>query len=91
MLVVGTAQTPDWDDWPIYAAAIAAQVVRHAPSPRRACLELPRRSPREIFGEMRMANRVDLLLAPVGLLAAFGAAEQPYAVLLVVPLAGSSS
>ena len=35
-----------------------------------------------------MAHRVDLLLAPVGLLAAFAAADEPYAVLLVVPLAG---
>jgi putative nucleotidyltransferase with HDIG domain len=35
-----------------------------------------------------MTHRVDSLLAPVGLLAAFAAADQPYAVLLVVPLAG---
>ena len=33
-----------------------------------------------------LVYRVDALLAPVGLLAAFGAADQPYAVLLVLPL-----
>ena len=48
-----------------------------------SCLGVP---PREILVEMRMANRVDLLLSPVGLLAAFGAAGQPYAVLLLLPL-----
>ena len=50
-----------------------------------ACLGEP---PRLIFAEMRMARRVDLLLAPVGLLTAFAAVDQPYAALLIVPLAG---
>ncbi len=40
-------------------------------------------SRRESFAELRMSHRVDLLLSPVGLLAAFAAADQPYAVLLV--------
>ena len=86
VLILGSAQTPDWDHWAIYAAAIAAQVVFYTLiSAARAwsCLGVP---PREIFVEMRMANRVDLLLSPVGLLAAFGAAGQPYAVLLLLPL-----
>jgi putative nucleotidyltransferase with HDIG domain len=45
-------------------------------------------SPREVLGELGWVYRVDVLLAPVGLLAAFGAAEEPYTVLLVVPLVG---
>ena len=42
--------------------------------------------PRELGHELALISRVDALLAPVGLLAAFGAADQPYAVLLVLPL-----
>ena len=34
-----------------------------------------------------MAHRVDLLLSPIGLLVAFGAAGEPFAALLVLPLA----
>ena len=44
--------------------------------------------PRTVLAELKLAHRVDPLLAPVGLLAAFAAADQPYAALLVVPLAG---
>jgi putative nucleotidyltransferase with HDIG domain len=86
VLILGSAQTPDWGDWPVYVAAMAAQVLVYTiVSAARAwtCLGVP---PREILAEMRTANRVDLLLFPVGLLAAFGAAEQPYAVLLLLPL-----
>jgi len=36
--------------------------------------------------ELALVYRVDALLAPVGLLAAFAAAERPYAALLVLPL-----
>jgi putative nucleotidyltransferase with HDIG domain len=36
--------------------------------------------------ELALVYRVDALLAPVGLLAAFGAASEPYAVVLVLPL-----
>jgi putative nucleotidyltransferase with HDIG domain len=42
--------------------------------------------PRAVRSELLMAHRVDLLLSPIGLLVAFGAATQPFAVLLVLPL-----
>jgi putative nucleotidyltransferase with HDIG domain len=87
VLILGDAQTPDWGDWPVYVAAIAVQVAFDtAISVARAwtCLGVP---PREILSEVRWVYRVDLLLAPVGLLVAFGAAGEPYAVLLVLPLA----
>ena len=44
------------------------------------------RGPSSIAPELRLVYRVDALLAPVGLLAAFGAADQPYAVMLLLPL-----
>ena len=86
VLVLGDAQTPDWSDWPIYVAAFAAQLALDAAvSVARVwtCLGV---RPRTVLGELVMAHRVDALLAPVGLLAAFAAADQPFAVLLVLPL-----
>ena len=88
VLVVFGAQTPDWGDWPIYLAALAAQVGLDSGvyiARVWACLG---EHPRLIVRELRTTIRVDPLLAPVGLLAAFAAADQPYAALLVVPLAG---
>jgi hypothetical protein len=86
VLVLGGAQTPDWDHWPVYLAALAAQLgVETGLSMVRASLSIGV-SPRDILGDMREAHRVDRLLAPVGLLAAFAAEGQPYAVLLLLPL-----
>jgi putative nucleotidyltransferase with HDIG domain len=87
VLVAAGAQTPDWSDWPVYLLALAAQVALDSGTyAGRAWLSLGV-SVRESFAELRMAHRADLLLSPVGLLAAFAAADQPYAVLLVLPLA----
>ena len=47
-----------------------------------------RRPARRLRHDLVLVARVDALLAPVGLLVAFGAAAQPYAVLLVLPLVG---
>jgi putative nucleotidyltransferase with HDIG domain len=88
VLILGDAQTPEWADWPLYVGALAAfAVVDGATFFIRgwAALGIP---PREILAEAVMVHRVDLLLSPVGLLAAFGAVDQPYAALLVLPLAG---
>jgi putative nucleotidyltransferase with HDIG domain len=88
VLVVFSAQTPDWSDWPIYLLALGAQVALDSTiyvGRVWACLG---EHPRVIIGELKTAIRVDPLLAPVGLLAAFAAVNQPYAALLVVPLAG---
>ena len=88
VLVLFGAQTPDWSDWPIYVAALAAQVALDSivyVARVWACLG---EHPRVVIPELKTAHRVDPLLAPVGLLAAFAAADQPYAALLVVPLAG---
>jgi putative nucleotidyltransferase with HDIG domain len=84
-LVLLGAQTPDWGDAPAYVAALAAQF---------ACdgvvtLLRARRDgarPAEVLVELRQGYRFDALLAPVGLLAAFGAVGAPFAVLLVLPL-----
>ena len=86
VLVVLGAQTPDWSHWPAYVAALAAQVgIETARETLRAWLGagVP---PRTLIGEMVQVHRVDALLAPIGLLAAFAAVGAPLAVLLVLPL-----
>ena len=88
VLVVGGAQTPDWSDWPIYVAALAAQIAFDSAlyvARVWACLG---EHPRVVLPELKTAFRVDPLLAPVGLLTAFAAADHPYVAVLVIPLAG---
>src|SRR3954447_728979 len=79
---------PEFGEWPILIAALAAQVVADnligtvrdwagtgiSPSIQPA-----------LFGWVTL---VDVLLAPVGLVVAMAAVTEPYAVLLVLPLAG---
>jgi putative nucleotidyltransferase with HDIG domain len=86
VLVLAGAQTPAWEDAPWYALALGAQLAGDALiTMARARLALGVR-PGAMRHELALVYRVDVLLAPVGLLAAFGAAEAPYAVVLVLPL-----
>lgn len=85
-LLAGVDDTT-WSDWPIYAVALVAQF---------GC-DLLSSTAREWLGHglrpglqldvLREVWLVDALLTPVGLLAAFSSEEQPYAFLLVLPLA----
>jgi putative nucleotidyltransferase with HDIG domain len=86
VLVAGDAQTPDWGDWPWYVAALGAQLALESLvwlGRSWACLG---ERPQAVRSELLMAHRVDVLLSPIGLLVAFGAASQPFAALLVLPL-----
>ena len=86
VLVLAGADTPEWRSWPWYAAALTAQLgVDALLTMMRARLSLGVR-PRELRHELALVYRVDALLAPAGLLAAFGAAQQPFAALLLLPL-----
>jgi len=79
---------PSWHDLPIYAAALAAQFAFDAAS------SIARESvgfgvsPARVIGFLQPVFLVDLLLAPVGLLAAFAIAPNPLALLALLPLAG---
>jgi putative nucleotidyltransferase with HDIG domain len=85
VLVLLGAQTPDWSDAPVYVAALAAQFACDGVvTSLRARRDGARF--REVLGELRQGYRFDALLAPVGLLAAFGASGAPYTSLLVLPL-----
>jgi putative nucleotidyltransferase with HDIG domain len=86
VLVLAGAQTPAWEDAPWYALALVLQLACDTlVTVARARLALGVR-PVVMRQELALVYRVDLLLAPIGLLAAFGAADEPYAALLVLPL-----
>ncbi|HET8756989.1 MAG TPA: HD-GYP domain-containing protein [Solirubrobacteraceae bacterium] len=86
VLVVAGAQLPAWEHLPLYVVALAAQlVVEYLAYVLRAQLfhAMP---PSEVLAELRLAHRVDILLFPVGLLAALAAADEPEGALLVLAL-----
>jgi putative nucleotidyltransferase with HDIG domain len=86
VVVLAGAQVPEWKHAPWYVLAFAAQIAGDAViTMARAWLAL-RVRPAAMRHELALIYRFDALLAPVGLLAAFGAADQPYAALLVLPL-----
>jgi HD-GYP domain-containing protein (c-di-GMP phosphodiesterase class II) len=79
---------PDFSEWPILIAALAAQVVADNLFGTLRDWAGTGISPRiqpALFGWVTL---VDVLLAPVGLIVAMAAVTEPYAVLLVLPLAG---
>jgi putative nucleotidyltransferase with HDIG domain len=86
VLVLADAQTPDWSHWPWYLLAVAAQLALESLVFVGRVWTCLGERPHAVRSELMMAHRVDLLLSPIGLLVAFGAAAQPYAVLLVLPL-----
>jgi putative nucleotidyltransferase with HDIG domain len=86
VLVLAGAQAPAWEHAPFFVIALLVQLAGDAlMAIARARLSLGVR-PVVMRHELALVYRVDVLLAPIGLLAAFGAAGQPYAALLVLPL-----
>jgi putative nucleotidyltransferase with HDIG domain len=89
-LVIGLAGSPEpsLSSWPLLVGALGAQLVFDnvvATLREWAGLGI---SPRIEPGPLAWVALVDLLLSPIGLLAAMAAAVEPYAVLLVLPLGG---
>jgi putative nucleotidyltransferase with HDIG domain len=90
VLVLAVAGTtgPDWGDWPIYLAALWGQFCFDlASTSLRACFGL-RVPQRVVIQEMGSIFLVDALLAPIGLLAVFGAVGHGWRFLMVLPLVG---
>ena len=79
---------PSWADVPVYLFALLAQFAFDAASVT-VRHRLGRGVPvRELAGPLTLVMLVDLTLAPVGLLAAFAASEEPLTVLCILPLVG---
>jgi HD-GYP domain-containing protein (c-di-GMP phosphodiesterase class II) len=86
VLVVLGAELPDWSRWPAYVAALGAQFATDAVRETlRTCLAT-RADWRMALREMGQVFRFDAMIAPVGLLAAIAAADEPVAALLVLPV-----
>ncbi|UUY06260.1 HD-GYP domain-containing protein [Svornostia abyssi] len=89
-LVLGTAGAvdPTFADWPIYVAALSAQVLVDAVvSTARGWAELGV-APELQLRAMGWVFAVDAALAPVGLLAAVAMAQTPAALVCLFPLVG---
>jgi putative nucleotidyltransferase with HDIG domain len=88
VLIAAGAGEPTWGDWPIYLGALAAQFLFDSVSSTlRGWLALGL-SPRLESVLLGWVYLVDLLLAPIGLLAAFAATGNPFAPLLTLPVTG---
>jgi putative nucleotidyltransferase with HDIG domain len=86
VLIAADAQTPALEHLPVYVLALAAQfAAEFAFYAVRGRLFHGMRL-REVADEMRLTQRVDVLLAPIGLLAALAAADAPLAALFVLAL-----
>jgi hypothetical protein len=87
LITLADATGPQWGDWPIYVAALGAQfgldIARATVGGFGLGLD-----PRKHLRELGSVYVSDALLAPIGLLAAFAAAEQEWAFVLVLPLVG---
>jgi hypothetical protein len=88
VLSLAGAETPQWGDWPIYVAALGAQLAIHglvSAIRGRLGLGLPLRPH---LRELGLVFLVDAILAPIGLLAALASTGNTYAFVAVLPLVG---
>jgi HD-GYP domain-containing protein (c-di-GMP phosphodiesterase class II) len=88
LVLGGATDGPHWSDWPLYLAALAAQFAFDIAGSVCRTWAGGAARPMEVLREFGQIHVVDALLAPIGLVVAFGIADQPLAILLVVPLAG---
>jgi HD-GYP domain-containing protein (c-di-GMP phosphodiesterase class II) len=78
--------SPRWASVPVYMAALAAQLLFDFLSGFLVSRRLAKLSPLAHLRSMQPAIAVDVLLAPLGLLAAFAAYNHPWALLLMLPV-----
>jgi len=86
VIALAHVQRPELEHWPVYLAALGAQLALDALT---ACVRAGLAfgiHALELLRELRFAQRLDLVLAPLGLLAAFAARDAQFAWLLVLPL-----
>ncbi len=87
LVALGT-QTPDWKHWPVFVLAFGAQLLFDCASSVARAHFTQGAPVRAVLNDLRLAYRVDALLTPIGLLAAFAAADEPATALLVLSLVG---
>jgi HD-GYP domain-containing protein (c-di-GMP phosphodiesterase class II) len=88
VLVAAGSPAFSWDHWPLYVAALAAQVACDSASTIGRCWFAERISPRDQLPPMVWTFGIDVSLSTVGVLIASAAVERPGLVLLALPLTG---
>jgi HD-GYP domain-containing protein (c-di-GMP phosphodiesterase class II) len=88
VIVVGGAQLFSWAHWPIYVAALLAQIGFDLAWTVTRCWIGEGISPRVQLPLLSWLYAIDVLLAPLGLLIAASAARRPGLLLLALPLIG---
>jgi HD-GYP domain-containing protein (c-di-GMP phosphodiesterase class II) len=88
VLAVAGDPSPGWARWPVYLAALAAQIGCDFGAAASWSFAAYGVSPRAHLRETVLPWSVDLALAPLGLSIGLRVADQPAAILLVLPLVG---
>jgi HD-GYP domain-containing protein (c-di-GMP phosphodiesterase class II) len=88
VIVLGGAQQFSWSHWPIYLAALAAQIVSDMASTIGRCWIGEGINPRVQLPLLFWVYLVDAMLAPLGLLIAASAVKRPGLLLLALPVVG---
>jgi HD-GYP domain-containing protein (c-di-GMP phosphodiesterase class II) len=88
VIVLGGAQQLAWVHWPVYVAALAAQLLCDAAATVSRCALGERISPRVQIPLLTWLYVVDIALAPVGLLIAAAAMRHSPLLLLALPPTG---
>jgi putative nucleotidyltransferase with HDIG domain len=86
VLYAASARVPRWHDAPVYLAAIGAQFVFDFGSVFAQTRAVVAQSLRAELASSSLVYGFDLVLAPLGLLAAFPAYRHPAALLLLMPM-----
>ena len=86
VLTVAGVTTPSWSDWWLYVLALAAQFALDAASALIREVVALRVDVRVLFRVLPSVYAMDVLLSPVGVLAAVACASRPLAFLAVLPL-----
>ena len=86
VLYAAGTQMPRWQDAPFYFAAVATQFIFDFASMFAQTRAVAAVSVRALLGSTRLVYGFDLVLAPLGLLAAFPAWRHPEALLLLMPM-----
>jgi HD-GYP domain-containing protein (c-di-GMP phosphodiesterase class II) len=86
LLYFADTRAPHWSDVPYYVAALAAQFVFDFASTYAQTRAVVAISPGALLKGTRLVWGFDLVLAPLGFLAAFPAYDDPAALLLLMPM-----
>jgi putative nucleotidyltransferase with HDIG domain len=88
VLSIGGVDGPSWDQWPLYVVALASQFVGDTVAGAAREWLVLGVQPRLHLKMIGLLFLVDVLLTPIGFMAAVVAQDTPLAFLLVLPLAG---